>query len=42
METLIATNLSFRFWHKADMPSCAAHVCFWGKADITPLSQNVR
>jgi hypothetical protein len=19
-----------RFWHKADIPSCAAHVRFWG------------
>ena len=23
-----------RYWHLADMPSCTAHVCFRGKADI--------
>ena len=21
-----------RYWHKADIPSCAAHVCFWGQS----------
>ena len=23
-----------RYWHLADIVMCAAHVCFWGKADI--------
>ena len=28
-----------RYWHKADMPSCTAHVRFRGKADmLSPAS----
>ena len=34
-DCLIKANnkwLNVRFWHKADMPSCAAHVRFWSKS----------
>ena len=27
-----------RYWHKADIPGCTAHVRFGGKADISPIS----
>jgi len=34
-----------RFWPKADMSYCTAHVCFGGKADMTvcgnPLSRSL-
>ena len=25
-----AERLDVRYWHKADIGLCAAHVCFWG------------
>jgi hypothetical protein len=33
--------LNVRFWPKADIPSCTAHVRFRGKADMAYCSANV-
>jgi hypothetical protein len=30
MESVLIVPADVRFWHKADMPSCTAHVRFWG------------
>ena len=35
-------NGEVRYWHKADMGKCTAHVRFRGKADITIVGRNVR
>ena len=28
--------IDVRYWHLADMPSCTAHVRFWGKSGHCP------
>ena len=30
--TKSSNNRNVRYWHKADIPSCTAHVRFWGKS----------
>jgi hypothetical protein len=38
-----ALTVNVRLWHKADIPSCTAHViAFGGKADIVFAALNVR
>ena len=32
--TVASLHCNVRYWHKADMPSCTAHVRFRGKADM--------
>jgi hypothetical protein len=27
---LVLAGPNVRYWHKADIPSCAAHVRYWG------------
>ena len=36
------TCQNVRYWHKADIPSCTAHVRFTPKADMTIALRNVR
>ena len=30
MSAAYETNMHVHYWHKADIPSCTAHVRYWG------------